>query len=358
MENKTLINNSLLNNDDKIILIEMISNNLYPKNIFNLSIFSNSGKEYRIGEYKYNKYNNNQFYYHKKTNIWIDNELKLLPYSNWWCNTDLNRFIQHVNMYLNVIKNIDLNNSIFIDNKFISITKWFCTYGHFLDEIFCLKDFQMNNEFKNFVPFIFFNLNKNNMYNNTNYNDYCNILFDKYYDAEHDLTKVNNIIIIQHLFADTTFHSFPLKVTNYLFLKLKDINILNEIQENNFLFITRGDNDPPHLPRNLKNKKEIENFLFFKNVCIFNPEQNNISDMIKTIRKYKNIIITWGSALTNLCYCNENSNIIILKSESYKHENINIFNKIINTRKLKINIIESVNNNIELKDIENIIINY
>jgi hypothetical protein len=93
MENKTLITDSLLNNDDKILLIEMIKNDLYPKNIFNLSIFSKLGNEYKSFEYIYYKYINNYFYYHKNMNVWMDCELKLLPYSNWWCNTDLKRFI-------------------------------------------------------------------------------------------------------------------------------------------------------------------------------------------------------------------------------------------------------------------------
>ncbi len=351
MENKTLINNSLLNDNDKTLLFEMTMNNLYPKNIFNLSIFSKLGKEFKIGEYTYDKYNNN-CYYHKNMNMWMDCEFKLLPYSNWWCNTDLKRFIQHVNVYLNIIKNINTNVPTSIEGNYMSITKWFVTYGHFLDELFCLKEFQMNEEFKNFIPFTSFELNNKNMYNNTNYINYVNILFNEFYDATYDLTKVNNLIIIRHLYSDCTFHSFPISVSNLIVnkLELKTENKCDEV-----LFITRGE-DPPHLQRNLKNKKEIENFLSNKNVCIFNPEQNNVYDLIKIIKKYNNIIITWGSALTNLCFCNENSNITILKSESYKSENISLFNKIINTHKLKINIIESLNNIIELKDIENIFI--
>jgi len=353
MENKTLIEKSLLNNYDKELLINMVNNNLYPKNLFNLSIFSKLGIEYKINNYIYIKYDNNIYFYNKKINIWMDNEFKLLPYSNWWCDTDLQRFINHINIYLLYIQNININNAIFITGNFISITKWFNTYGHFLDEISCLKEFLMNEEFKNNYPFISFNLNINNIYNNSNYKDFCDLLFEKYYDPINDLTKVNNIIIIKHLYNDVTFHSFSKSVTNFILNKININNekIFNNSISNEYLFITRGE-DPPHLPRNLKNKKEIENYFLKKNICVFNPEQHNIYDMIKIIKNYNNIIITWGSALTNLCFCNDNSNIIILKSDSYKDENIKLFEKIINDRKLIIHIIESINNIIEIKYID------
>ena len=47
-------------------------------------------------------------------------------------------------------------------------------------------------------------------------------------------------------------------------------------------------------------------------------------------------------ALDNLSFCNEYSEIIILKSASYRPESIDMFNKIINSRKLKIKIIDDL----------------
>lgn len=353
IENKIIIENSLLNNEDKIILNNLLERGLfYSNSIFNLSIFSKLGKNTTtIDLFNYLSYKNNFCYYYKKMNIWLDNELKLLPYSNWWCNTDLKRFIENINNYLIIIKNINIDNAIYKEGEYISITKWFVTYGHFLDEVFTIKYFQTKNDFKNKIPLISFNIDNNNIYGNKNYKDYCDLLFNKYYDVDENLIKVNNLIIIKHLYNDTYFHSFPLEVSNYICNKLiyQQINPMDK-----YIFITRGI-DPPHLKRNLSNKNEIEKFLLDKNIDIFNPEEHSIITLIKKIKSYNYIIITWGSALTNLCFCNENSNVIILKSLSYEHETINLFNKIIDSRKLKIQVLDSINNIVDLKRIDNII---
>jgi hypothetical protein len=354
MENKTLIENSLLNDNDKNLLKNMIENRLYPYNVFDLSIFSKIGIDHKKNDYEYIKYENNHFFFYKPMNIWMDFEFKLLQYSNWWCKTfNLKVFIDHINLYISLVKNLNINDAIIINDNYISITKWFVTYGHFLDELFCLKEFIMSNDLTNTIPFISFNLKSNNIYSNNNYKSYCDLLFDKYYDPNDNLIKVSNLIIIKHLYDDLTFHSFPICVSNLLNDKIDNLIKNNEIvltinkqTKNNYLFLTRGE-DPPHLPRNLKNKKEIENNLKNNLVDIFNPENNNIFDMIKILKEYNNIIITWGSALTNLCFCNDNCNVIILKSDSYKEENINLFNKIILSKKIKIIILESVNNEID-----------
>ena len=342
MKDLNLINNSLLNNDDKELLKNMILTKNYPNNVECLSIFSKMGKKFNNGNYDYTQYNGD-FYYAKHLNIWIDSDLKLLPYSNWWFETFLEQFLIHINMYINFIKNINIKHAISVEGKYMSICKWFITYGHFLDEMFCLKEFQMKNSAENLIPFISFNLPNNNMYNNKNYSDICNILFDKYYDPNNILlTKVNNIILIRHLYNDITFHSFPNCVSDYICEKIC-LNKNEDVIAKNALFITRNI-IPIHMPRCLKNHIEIENYLSNKNVNVFNPEMCNFIDLIKIIKQYKKIIITWGSALTNLCFCNENSEIIILKSESYKHESIKLFNKIIKNKSLNIKIIESIDN--------------
>ena len=351
MENKTLIKDSFLDENDKKLLIEMIEKNLYPKNVSTLSIFSKKGIECKINDFTYSKYENNHVYYFKNIDIWIDDEFKLLPYSNWWYETDINRFLQHVNVYLSILKfiNTNVNKVSLLEGNYISVTKWFVTYGHFLDEIFCLKDFLINNDLKDTTPFISFNIN-NNIYGNDNYKIFCDLLFEKYHDANIDLIKVNNLILIKHLYNDKKFHSFSQIVAEQIINKVSNCNTKNVEISDKYIFITRG-KDPPHIQRNFKNKEEIEKYLFNKNVHVFNPENHDIYDMIKNIKKHCNIIITWGSTLTNLCFCNENTNVIILKSDSYKHESIKLFNKIIDSRKLKIKIIESINNEIDPKSI-------
>jgi hypothetical protein len=164
-------------------------------------------------------------------------------------------------------------------------------------------------------------------------NNYCNLT---------SLTKINTLTLITHNFNDSTFHHFPISVTNFLINKIKKENIFSI--KSNILFITRG--KASHLPRNLSNQEEIENYLKNNNVDIFNPEQHTFEELVCILQQYNNIIITWGGALVNLSFCQLNSNITILKSKSYEHEGISLFNKIINDRNLKINIIVHVDNKI------------
>jgi hypothetical protein len=345
MNSEILINKSMLSQEDKELLLNLVNSKRYPNDVHKLSIFSKLGFYDKINNY--NTYNvNSEVFYSSLMNIWMDNEFKLLPISNWWFETDLERFIIHINHYINFINKIDKKSNFDIINENVfAITKWFTTYGHFLDEIFCLKDFELINNNDNIIPFISFPLEaENNIYKTSNYKTICDLLWNKYFNAykQQNIIKIKSVILIRHLYNDVTFHSFPLTVCDFIEKKI----ISNDIIINDkILFITRG--YATHLKRNLDNQMEIEEYLKNNNVDIFNPENNDFDKLVNIIKCYKKIIITWGSALVNLIFCNNESEIIILKSESYKNEQINLFNKIIKSRKLKISIMDSVNNIIE-----------
>lgn len=346
-----IIDSSLLCDDDKTMLKYLITNKIFPNGIDKLSIFSNSGRLTKTDKYEFYTYDKNECYYLLNINLWMDNEFKIIPYSNWWYSTDLERFMHHINAYLTYIPTININH-IGIEvcsGNYVAITKWFDTYGHVLDELCCLRECMVENNLTEMaMPFISIPFAKY-IYNNSNYKDICDTIFDRRYlnvSGNTNLIKINNLTLIKHIYGSKTFHSFPLSVTTSIENKLGAIN-KKAPTNNKVIFITRGDNDPPHLPRNLKNKKQIERYLRNNNVDIFNPESRPFSELVHTIKLYNNIIITWGSALTNLIFCNPSSEITILKSKSYELETIDLFNKIINTRKLKIKIIDSIENAID-----------
>jgi hypothetical protein len=115
-----IIENSLLSYFDKTLLQNMIDNHKFPNDIQNLSIIS------KKGIYTKNKnYNtiifNCEIYYNNLLNVWVDNEFKLIPFSNYWYNCDITTFINHINHFVNIIKNINIDNYKFIDGKFICI---------------------------------------------------------------------------------------------------------------------------------------------------------------------------------------------------------------------------------------------
>jgi hypothetical protein len=275
-------------------------------------------------------------------NIWLDNDLKLLPYSNWWYKIDITRFLTHVNCYLDRIKTLDINNSQIEESNFIAIQKWFNTYGHFLDEIICVKEYNEKNNFL-YKPFLSFPLENYEIesakYASPNYKIICKLLFDNSYFnvfSNKKIIKVYGLTLLTHEYLEHTFHHFPLTISNEIVNKCcntiyKQPYILN-IDSNDILFLTRGISC--HLSRNLENQIEIEEYLIIKNVKVINPELVEFELFIRLINSYKNIIITWGSALVNLMFCSSNTKIKILKSKSYQDESIDLFNKIINERNL------------------------
>tara|TARA_B100000767_G_scaffold125194_1_gene119328 strand:+ start:7363 stop:8421 length:1059 start_codon:yes stop_codon:yes gene_type:complete len=343
------IENSLLNSDDKRIIKEIADSGTFPHGINKLSIISNKGCLTSVGSYDIYSYDQNA-YYDKILNLWMDDEFKIIQYSNVSCfSSGIEFFIDITTHYL---RKISSNPTFFNDKElpmqgdYISISKWFNTYGHVLDELCCIKDYMMTNNLNTYIPFISMPMEKN-IYNNSNYKNICDTFFDKYFNAyaESKIIKVNKLTLIKHEISSEKFHSFPIQVTNLLKQNQKVDTEDRQSNKENFLFITRG--RAQHLPRNLENQNEIEEYLHNNRVDIYNPEIHSIWELLQKINLYNKIIITWGGALVNLSFCNKYSEIIILKSASYGHEKIKLFNKIINSRKLKIKIIESIDNVID-----------
>ena len=148
-----------------------------------------------------------------------------------------------------------------------------------------------------------------------------------------------------------TFHNFPTNVTKKI---LDNIPFNSSNYTDNYIFVTRGTS--MHIPRNLGNQIEIEKyFTNYDNFKVINPETMHFNEFVNNIRNAKLIIITWGSALTNLAFLPANANVIILKAKSYFNESIELFNKIIKRSNLNVIIIESIDNVIKIDTIETIL---
>lgn len=369
MSTEELINSSLLNIDDKALLLDMINNRRYPHDVHILSIFSKKGTFIKQGLYNAYTYKG-EYYYINTINSWFDSDLKLLLFTNWWYETHITNFLVHINMFIKFTHTVDISKYKLLpnENNYIAIQKWFNTYGHFLDETFCLYDFIANDSIGN-MPFFSFPLEtEQNLYGVSNYKEISMLLFgNNFYNSINSPVKVENLTLIVHGYNEPTFHLFPVKPVTYIinniimnnyeqmsnnyqhisdyFIHNDSVNKDSVNDSNDILFITRG--IATHIKRNLDNQFEIENFLKEKNITIFNPENDNFKNLVRILQQYDKIIITWGSALVNLIFCKPFTEIIILKSKSYEHETIHLFNKIIEQRKLKITIITSIDNKID-----------
>jgi hypothetical protein len=350
-----IINNlDILNYDDKQILIRAMQSHMDIKILQTMSIFSQLGNFKNIDEYEYFETNSEEEIFYSKINnydIFFDKNKKIIYPSRYFFSLDIDLFINHLKIILNMFNNLDLNSSNikYIGNNIISIEKWFMTYGHFMDEIYILSDFNEKIEKKTNEKFICLNSyceTSNINYNKDNYDKLSKYLFNNCinpYSFNEDILRMTNVKLIihntQHKYLNT-FHSFPKNIRDKVYEKCNEIVYKNQtkIEIHKNIFISRG--IATHMPRNLYNQKEIEVFLSDNNYTLINPENVSLEIFINTIKEADNIFITWGGALVNMVYLKPKTNVIILKSKSYIHENIWLFQKIIDTYQLNITIIE------------------
>jgi hypothetical protein len=341
------LSNIISENDIQLLLSEKYSE---------MSIFEKC-KLKELGDYYYYETNENDEIYYLNIHFLYDlgiffNKRKKIIYKSKYSHIYYQTLINELPNILSIINSFtdnDFNNSIFIDNTIISISKWFLTFGHYQDEAFCLSDFQNQilNKFKSNIKVLLDYHTDSDIITlckpTPSYGMLEQILFDgnsvNAYNYKKQLLRMNKLYLITHDYNEKTFHSFPIYSKN---------KILNHIPNTNMyvpnVYISRGKAN--HLPRNLNNEEEISNYLFNSGYIVCNPELISLCDFINTIRNSDNIIITWGGALTNMIYFKKNANVTILKSKSYDHESIDLFNKIIQSNQLNINIITHVDNNI------------
>ena len=354
-------NISFLDESDKKILTEGFLNNMDIKILQTMSVCSNLGSFKKIDEYEYFETHENEDIYYLKNcyEIFVDKNKKILLPSRYFFSITIDLFITFLNNSINILNNIDFNNNLNIydiGSNIISIEKWFETYGHFKDEMFINSDFQNKiqkiSKEKNTILCYYKYFVNNINYSKNNYDILNNYLFDNDYinvfKFNEPIIKMKKLKLIIHNMNNNnfkTFHSFPKQVRDIVYLKCNEeltLKNINPIIHKN-IFITRG--NALHLPRNLSNQKEIEEYLLSMDYYILNPEEMSLPLFINTIKYADNIFITWGGALVNLIYLKPHTNVYILKSKSY-NENLVLFQKIIDTYELNVKVIECDDNNI------------
>ena len=195
------------------------------------------------------------------------------------------------------------------------------TYGHFKDEIFNLCNFYELFNNKKYKVLMNYESQNNMNYSTDNYDKIKNMLFNdqNFINAVNfncNVIKIKKLILIKHTIDSPMFHMFPQNVTNKIFSKINNV----DVNFNKNVFITRG--QALHMPRNLSNQSEIEQYFKNINYNIINPEITELELFINSIKNAENIYVTWGGAMVNLCYVNKKSNIFLLQSLSYIKEDI------------------------------------
>lgn len=322
-----------------------------------MSIFSKKVTLKRLGDYEYFETHDNEPIYYINLHIeilssfFIDNNKKIIFNSRYYHTYGyLLNFLPNL---LKCINNINLDESIYIGNNIISISKWFVSYGHYKDESFALCDFKNkflleypNNAVNTLIEYHTDNICVTNYPVFPSYNVISNHLFDgtniNPYEYNKQILKMNKLLLIKHYYEDKTFHAFPIYPRNLILDKLKNMPSIY----NKNIFITR--NIALHIKRNLDNEQEICDYLSALNYVIINPENITYNEFINNIKESENVVMTWGGALTNMIYFKPGTHIYILKSKSYEDESIELFRKIITTYQVNITIITHVDNKISI----------
>jgi capsular polysaccharide biosynthesis protein len=132
-----------------------------------------------------------------------------------------------------------------------------------------------------------------------------------------------------------TFHRFPERIRNLLVRRTAGYQPHNP----EVMFISRQ--MAKHLPRNIANQEEIEKACLDAGIPVCYPEKLSFDRLVRRLNAARAVIITWGGALTNLVYLAKGARVLILKSESYRHESLELFNKIIRQRRLDVDVLDT-----------------
>jgi len=145
---------------------------------------------------------------------------------------------------------------------------------------------------------------------------------------EHVWIELSEIYVVKNNTTDYAFHRFPMSVSDTILSKTLQREIERSIP---LLLLTRTASSHRSI-----NMSFVDQWATSHQIPILNPETFPMISLIRHLYRANTIIITWGSALTNLCYCRNHTKIIVLKPFSYGNEPFGYFQKIINQRKLQV----------------------
>jgi len=240
------------------------------------------------------------------TDAIIDNNFNLIYYSVYYSTYDYNKYNNDIkNMYFN--KDC-LNNKFFINENCLMITTWFRSYGHLMDSLTIIYDFYIKYRLYDSNYKIIISIPPNE----TNVLEVARILFGDNiinlfsYEDIYSFIEFKHLLLISNHVEFSYFLSYPDSAANKLIENFNDPNIIS--YEN--VFISRPHNINPN-SRLLKNLPELEVFFRNNNFKIIVPDMMNIKTLYNIIKNSKNIIITNGSALSNLFIMNKNTKYFV-----------------------------------------------
>ena len=239
-----------------------------------------------------------------------------------------------------------------LNGIFIAIEKWYITYGHFKDEAFTLgaylDDLGASASAKALLDYpTDSGLDSTSFKFNNNYCVIEGTIFNgrsvNVYNIEGECFRINGLTLIENGFNGNGFHRFPNSVRDRIKSSATTKFPASGIRK---LFLTRSDSY-----RDPENKAEIDAYMRQNGFNVVNPENISYEAMIALAASVEIVVMFYGSALTNMIYFAPNTRVIILKSQSYMEESINLWKKVIDGYQLVVDVIPARENRILMQEL-------
>jgi len=327
-----------------------------------LSLFSQKTTRGAFGKFSFERVLGEVYYlgkYSGDLGIFVDSEKRLIFSSKYYF-SHLESFFQNIDAIQDQINNIDFSKTIDIGNNYVSIEKWFITYGHFKDEAYSLGHFLRSYpDVENFSAIVDYPIDERldtpSFQHNLNY-----MKIDRFIFGEQSLNaycfkgrplKLRNLYLVNNHIKSETFHSFPPAISERIKgqVSSRGLVVPSNIAASGKVFLTRSQSY-----RDIANKVEIELAARSKGFTIVNPEDITYEEMVNILASAKTVIMYYGSAMTNLVYMPPSTKVFILKSASYLHESLDLWAKIISAYALNIKEVPAIENVIPLSELTRI----
>ena len=321
-----------------------------------LSIFCADTTRKTFGNFEYEEINDRVLYFagmypNSNLSIFIDESKKILFHSRFYL-THLGSFLSNIDSCLFHLDRLCLQDATYIGCDIVSIEKWFKSYGHFKDEAYSLGSFLLQQpELGNARALLDYPndslMDTSSFKFNSNYIKIDNLIFKdrsiNAYDYGSRLIMLKNLKLLANGFDSKVFHSFPPFVCE----RIRGQVIASDTPPGpRRMFLTRSSSY-----RDIANKFEVEEFFKSIDFAVINPENITYEELVRLASGAEIVAMYYGSAMTNMVYCNEGAEIIILKSGSYLDENLSLWNKVIANYKLRVTVMPAVDNVIRDQDL-------
>jgi hypothetical protein len=324
-----------------------------------LSIFRSKFPSTSIGEIEITETGKEQLFYighHFRSNlsVFCDNEKKLIFNSRFYF-ASLNSFLLNIDPCLYHLSNIDLDDALNIGTDFLSIQRWFITYGHFKDEAYTLGDvlsrLPNSSETRALLDYPTDNrLDTSKFLANKNYQKIDRLIFSQSSLNAYRLGSIplalTGLKLVTNKYSSPTFHSFPPSVTARIRSQVEQLHLQRGPKR---IFLTRSNSY-----RDPLNKSEIEAYCAARGYTIINPELISYEELVQLSGDAERVICYWGSACTNWIYFRPGTRICALKAQSYSSEPLTFWSKVIKAYDLLISEVVAEENIISITKLDTI----